>query len=436
METGNTPALDLCFSGYINRLNCCPDRKPRFVKMYRFQLDWWILVNLILVSSGIGIIPSLCAAQITENPAAVLNRDPPQYLTNRNFRRVLSQPFSASWSNVGIRSIIQRISSTQNISIILDRRIDPSLNLKVDLQNLTLEQGLQQLAALANAKTEVVGSTIYIGPEKAVSNLKTLLEIKSVELAELAVSGAEFKSRLQFLSRNRTIHYQDLDQPAEILKQIAAAFQITINNGNQIPHDLWAHGTLSSVNANEALSLILIQFDFTYRWEEQATQIQLIPIPDTVTIKKTYTPRGSSVVAVTRRLKETFPELTVASSGKTITVSASSELHEKIEQFLNPGANSRNTMPQKVDAIPVQRRKFTLRVKNVPLLAIMKKLEQSGIEFEYDDDQLADAGIDLNQQIEISVNDANAREFFDSLFRSFKLNYQIEGTRVTLIPKK
>ncbi|MFH1303934.1 MAG: hypothetical protein ABIK07_22975 [Planctomycetota bacterium] len=332
--------------------------------------------------------------------------------------------------------MIQRICSTQNISIILDRRIDPSLKLKLDLQNLTLEQGLQKLAALANAKTEVVGSTIYIGPEKAVSKLKTLLELKSEELAALADSGAELKSRLQFLTRNKTFHYQDLDQPSDILRQIAAAYQITINNGNQIPHDLWTHGTLTSVNAIEALSLILIQFDLTYRWEEQATQIQLIPIPDTVTIEKTYTPRGSSVVAVTRRLKETFPELSVASSGKTITVSASSELHEKIEQFLNPGANSRNTMPQKVDAIPVQRRKFTLRVKNVPLLAIMKKLEQSGIEFEYDEDQLAAAGIDLGQQIDISVNEANAQEFFDSLFRSFKLKYQIEGTRVTLIPNK
>ncbi len=399
-------------------------------------MNWWILVNLILVSSATGIIPSVFAAQISENQSIVLNRETPKYLTDRNFRRVLSQPFSASWSNVEIRSVIQRICSTQNISIILDRRIDPSLKLRLDLQNLTLEQGLQKLAALAHAKTEIVGSTIYIGPETAASKLKTLLELKSEELAALADSGAELKSRVLFLSRKKTFHYQDLDQPSDILRQIAAAYQITINNGNQIPHDLWTHGTLTSVNAIEALSLILIQFDLTYRWEEQATQIQLIPIPDTVTIEKTYTPRGSSVVAVTRRLKETFPELSVASSGKTITVSASSELHEKIEQFLNPGANFRNTMPQKVDAIPVQRRKFTLWVKNVPLLAIMKKLEQSGIEFEYDEDQLADAGIDLGQQIDISVNEANAQEFFDSLFRSFKLKYQIEGTRVTLIPNK
>lgn len=92
-------------------------------------------------------------------------------------------------------------------------------------------------------------------------------------------------------------------------------------------------------------------------------------------------------------------------------------------------------MPQKIDAVPIQRRKFTLRVKRVPLLAIMKKLEQSGIEFDYDNSQLVDAGIDLNQQIDISVKDANAREFFDTLFASLKLNYQIQRTRVTLSPK-
>jgi len=404
--------------------------------MLQPHLNRWFLAHLLLVSSAIGMTQSVSADQSSENQSAVLDRENPTYLTDRNFRRVLSQPFSASWSNVGIRSIVQRISSTQKISIILDRRIDPSLKLKLDIQNVSLEEGLNNLASLAHAKTAIVGSNIYIGPEKPVSKLKTLLELKTEELAELLQSSpANLKSRVLLLNRKRTFHYQDLDQPIEILRQITDAYQITIPNKTRIPHDLWSHGSLVAVNANEGLSLILIQFNFTYRWEEQGTQIQIMPIPDSVTIERTYTPRGTSVASVTNRLKTAFPALTVASSGKTITISASTELHEKIEQFLNPRTNSRNTMPQKIDAVPIQRRKFTLRVKRVPLLAIMKKLEQSGIEFDYDNSQLVDAGIDLNQQIDISVKDANAREFFDTLFASLKLNYQIQRTRVTLSPK-
>ncbi|MCH9652654.1 MAG: hypothetical protein K0U86_16305 [Planctomycetes bacterium] len=399
------------------------------------RLKWWILATLLIVSSDMGMIQPVSSAQISENQTVILNRDLPKYLTDRNFRRGLSKTFSASWSNVGIRSILQRVSSTQNISIILDRRIDPSLKLKLDIQNLTLEEGLQKLASLVHAKSAIVGSTIYIGPEKMVSKLETLLELKKEAFYKLANSHTNLKTRLRFLTQRKTFHYQDLDQPSEILKRISEAYQIKIKNDKLVSHDLWSSGTLSAVNVNEALSLILIQFNLTYRWEQQATQIQLIPIPDTVTIEKTYSPRGKSVAYVINDLKKTFPDLTMIPSGKSITISASKEYHDKIEQLLNPRTNSRISKPQKVDPVPIQRRKFTLRVKKIPLNAIMKKLEQSGIEFEYVESQLVSAGIDLSKQIDISVNGANAQEFFDRLFDTFDLNYQIKGTKVTLTPK-
>ncbi|MFK7778752.1 MAG: hypothetical protein QM501_11660 [Gimesia sp.] len=405
------------------------------MKKPRNYLILWILVTLLVVSSKIGTIHSISAAQISENQSAILNREIPKYLTGRNFRRKLSNPFSASWSNVGIRSIIQRIGSTQNISIILDRRIDPSTKLKLDIQNLTLEAGLQKIASLVHAKCAIVGSTIYIGPEKIVSKMETLLVLKKEELTKLANTHANLKSRVLFLHRRKTFHYQDLDQPSEILNKITDAYQISVKDKKRISHDLWASGTLSSVNANEALTLILIQFNLTYHWEKQGTQIQLIPSPESVTIDKIYLPRGNSVVSVSNRLKKDFPGLTVITIGKSIKISASKEQHDKIELLLNPRANSHRNRPQKVDPVPIQRRKFTLRVKKVPLNAIMKKLEQSGIEFDYDESQLVNAGINLSQQIDISVKDANAREFFDSLFSGFHLHYQIIGTKVKLTPK-
>ncbi|WP_298865931.1 hypothetical protein, partial [uncultured Gimesia sp.] len=239
----------------------------------------------------------------------------------------------------------------------------------------------------------------------------------------------------RFLSQRKTFHYQDLDQPSEILKRISEAYQIKIKNEKLVSHDLWSSGTLSAVNANEALALILIQFNLTHRWEQQATQIQLIPIPDSVTIEKTYSPRGKSIAYVIKHLKKTFPDLTMIPTGKSIMISASKEHHDKIDQILNPRTNSGISKPQKVDPVPIHRRKFTLRVKKIPLIAIMKKLEQSGIEFEYVESQLVSAGIDLSKQIDISVNGANAQQFFDRLFDTFHLNYQIKGTRVTLTPK-
>ncbi|QDT42280.1 hypothetical protein Pan241w_23630 [Gimesia alba] len=405
------------------------------MKISRNSLNWWIPLFLLLMTGGNESRLARAANQNSDHQLAVLDRDPPKYLTDRNFRRVLVQPFSASWSNVGIRAILQRIQSTQNISIILDRRIDPSLKLTIDTQNLSLEAGLEKIASEAHAQIGIVGSNIYIGPAQAVANLMTLLELKQEELQNLSASRASLKSRVLFLSRKKTFHYQDLETPAEILKQITDAYQLTLTDPKQIPHDLWANGSLTAVNANQALSLVLIQLGFTFQWEQQGRQIQLEPVPEIVTIKKTYQPRKGSVSALITQLKQAFPDLTVVPSGKSITIQASIEVHEKIEQLLNPTKTLRSPKPVNADAVPIQRRKFTLRVKQVPLLAIMNKLEQSGIEFDYNASQLKSAGIDLNKLIDVTVKDAKPPEFFDALFSPLNLDYQIQGTKVILTPK-
>tara|TARA_R110002095_G_scaffold1297_2_gene6804 strand:+ start:75370 stop:76512 length:1143 start_codon:yes stop_codon:yes gene_type:complete len=380
-------------------------------------------------------LQSLSANETSDRQLAVLHRDPPKYLTDRNFRRALTQRFSASWSNVGIRAILQRIQSTQNVSIILDRRVDPSLKLTIDVQNQPLEAGLKKIAASAHATMSIVGSNIYIGPAQAVSNLMTLLELKQQELLDLADSQPNLKSRVLFLSRKKTFYYQDLETPTEILKPITDAYQITLTDPQRIPHDLWANGSLSAVNANEALSLVLIQLGFTYQWEQQGTQIQLEPVPDTVTIEKTYQLRQNSIAIVINQLNKAFPGVTVVPTGKRIKVQASMGVHEKIDQLLNPAKTSRNSKPAKAETVPLQRRKFTLRVKQVPLIAIMNKLEQSGIEFDYNSSQLAAAEIDLNKRIDVTVKEARAKEFFDALFNSLDLDYQIQGAKVILTPK-
>lgn len=397
--------------------------------------NYWILFSALLLLSEFVIDQSAISAQISENQPVILNRKSQKYLTGRSFRRALSQPFSASWSNVEIRTIIERIRTTQNISIILDRRIDPSLKVKLDIQNLTLEEGLNDLASKIQAQIGVVGSTVFIGPKTEVSNLKTLLVLKRAELLDLTKTNASLKSRQKSLFQRRTFQYQDLDKPSEILKKITDAYQITVKNLNLIPHDLWAHGTLTSVNANEAISLVLIQFNLTYQWNHQESQIEILPIPNSVTLKRLYITRNKSPEVLISQLKEKFPGLEVTLANKKIAVTTSAELHEQIEQFLSPQSVSHKRKSPIQKAVPIKRRKFTLRVKKVPILAIMNKLEQSGIEFVYDNQKLLEAGIDLNQKIDITVKEANAQMFLNSLFDSLKIKYKIEGTEIFLSVK-
>lgn len=397
-----------------------------------------MLLILLLCLAGSDDPRQFLFAQGNSDSSAILNRPAPHYLTDRNFRQALTQPLSAAWSNVSIRAILQRISETQQISILLDRRIDPTLKLKVDLQNQTLESGLTEIAEQVQAGTAVVGSNIYMGPNRAVSTLKTLLELKKQELFQLSEVQPSLNARVSQLSRKKTFHFQDLDTPADLLQKITTDYQLTISNPERIPHDLWPHGTLASVNANEALSLVLNQLELTYLWEKQGTAIRLLSIPERVTVLKTYSPpRGKSLAETSRQLKQAFPDTAITISGKTIQVDAAADIQEQIEEFLNPSRKSTVSPPVKtVDAVPIQRRKFTLRVKKVPVLAVMQKLEQSGIEFDYQQQELTQAGVDLTQRIDISVNNANADEFLSALFGPLHLSYEISGLKVSLKPEK
>lgn len=395
----------------------------------------FIIVSLFSICLPLFTPQSELIAQSTTESPVILNRDQPLYLVERNFRHALAQPISASWSNVGIRTILERIEKTQQISLILDRRIDPSTTLKIDLQNQSVEAGLDEIASALHARAIVVGSNIYLGPDQAMGTFKTLLAQKQQELLALSDNQPGMKTRATQLSRNKSFYYQDLDTPAELLNQIADSYQITISNPERIPHDLWSHGALMAVNANEALLLVLNQLNLTFLWEKQGTAIRLLPVPDHVTVQKTYSSRGRSLNETIEHLKELFPAAMITREGRMLLVDASADLQEKVEAELNPSKHPVRKMgtPQ-IDVLPIQRRNFTLRAQKVPVLAVMQKLEQSGIEFEYQPQQLKQAGVDLTQRIDISVQNADANEFFDVLFGPLNLSYQIEGIKVTLTP--
>ena len=55
---------------------------------------------------------------------------------------------------------------------------------------------------------------------------------------------------------------------------------------------------------------------------------------------------------------------------------------------------------------------------------------------EYDEAQLTEAGVDLNQKLEIKLNGATTEALFRALCEPLKLDYTIQADKVILAPKK
>jgi hypothetical protein len=114
-----------------------------------------------------------------------------------------------------------------------------------------------------------------------------------------------------------------------------------------------------------------------------------------------------------------LPELDVSAEGSELVVRGTLEQHEAVAALLN-GSPA----------------KSTTKFKRVPVRAVMKKLEESGVVFTYDAAKLEAAGIDLDQAIDLEVDKATADEFFQALFTPLKLAFEIDNLTVKLTPKK
>ena len=261
-----------------------------------------------------------------------LDRPIPRLASVVKFRRELVQPISAEWSGVSLRHILRRISEHRKVAILLDRRIDPTQKLQLEYREQAVLAVIHDIAGRVSAGVSVANPVLYIGPPTSAVKLRTLVELRADELSRL--SSAIPKDRYLQLMKRRTIHWNDLDAPADLIADIADKYELTINGLDQIPHDLWAGATLPKVTAWQALSLILIQFDLTFEWTEDAKGIRLTAVPDNPAFVKKYRPRRQSARAAVQVWSQRYPELRLEVQDDQVVVYGTVEQHEAIDRLL------------------------------------------------------------------------------------------------------
>ena len=363
--------------------------------------------------------------------SAPRDRATTEFLTGPKFQAELDKPLSGSWTNVELRTLLNKLASKAGIAILLDRRVDPTTTIPVEIVNRSLKDGLEEMARKRGAGISISDNIVFMGPPTAVSRLRTLIELRSAELQSKTNPVPE--SRRNALARRHTFSWDDLDTPAEILKQIADHHQLPIRQLDRVPHDLWAGNSLPSVTAAEALSLVLIQFDLTFAWTEGGQEIELIPIPETVVVERRPRAKGRSSTDILKSVNEQFPGLAAHLDGTEVVVRGTVEEHEAVAAFLNPSTIRKPAVP---GLTPLRKRLFTLTYQRAPVRAIMKEMEKTGSIFVYDAAALSAAGIDLDQPIDLKLEKATVDEFFKALFTPLKLSFEIDNVTVKLTPKK
>jgi hypothetical protein len=380
--------------------------------------------------NSVSMVRISLALLLSLGPLVLLaSADDLSFHTGSRFRAKLNEPALANWQNVELRDVLEQISQDRHVALLLDRRIDPNVKHPVEFANQPLTDGLTRLATHFGGGVSLPNNVVYLGPEQAAHKLRTLIALRTEELS--AKDSGVSKDRRHAWLKPHTVRWDDLDAPREMLDRLQADLKFRILNPSLVEHDLWAAATLPDVTGVEALSLILIQFDLTFAWQNGAEVVELLPVPDVVRIERSHKVRGKSVDQALREWQAEWPNVEFRASGREILALATVEEHEQIDA----GAAGRDKPAVKPAPLPLAKRQFTLESKGVSALDLMEELEKSGIEFDYDPQELAAAGVDLKRLVQLNVRNLSASDFFHAVFDSLGVKFTITGLTVTLKPK-
>ena len=331
------------------------------------------------------------------------------------------------------------IERAQRVSIVLDRRLDPSSSRSLHVGGETLLRCLQRLAADSDAAATVIGNTAYLGPPGTAAKLRTLVALRRQELFDKRWEIPD--SRRTALTHKITFRWRDLDRPADLVGRLAGEYSLAVEGLDEVPHDLWAGAVLPDTSAIEALSLVLAQFDMTFAWIDHGQGVRIEPVPLRVVIDKAHDPpRGMTPATALSHWKEEIPELEARAENGKIIVSGTEELLEVVDRVRRGGrANDKMASREGIKPKPLSQQRYNGKIQNIPASAVLKNLESADkgqLTFEYDRAAFKAAGISLETKVTLELKDAKIEELLKATLDPLGVTFEIHGRTVRLIPSR
>jgi hypothetical protein len=344
----------------------------------------------------------------------------------------LQQPVIATWQNAELRTALRALGEQRRVAIVLDRRLNPNHQFSLETNQETLRDVLGTLAESVDGHLSVTEQFVYIGPLNATSKLRTLLSLRNEDMLRSIekLTGA----RKSALTNAKPLQWKDLDAPADIVKQLVHERdpKLGLTGLELIPHDLWAMGEIPQVNLPQALSILLIQFDLTFRFSAQGTGLEIVQIPEIVAMERRFPLPKAKAAEISKAVKLEAPKVDTQATPEQLIATGTQEQLEELERIIRSLSSGTSTVKKKSAPTALAKRRITFQARDVPLKAILDKLATTGIQFEYDADALKSQGINIEQLVEIDVTDVTLNEFFEELFAAAGLDYDIQGVTVRL----
>ncbi len=285
----------------------------------------------------------------------------------------------ASWTRVPLRAWAVSVSSLAGRPVILDRRIDPDVQVTLTARGEPLRDILARVAQEAGAAVDELDATIRIAPTSVAGKAR-----RAEQDLRLRLTKAPAEAR-RTLASTRTWSWPPAARPRDLVAQLADEAGLAIEGLDTIPHDHFPAAEWPRLSLAERFDLVLAHFDRRVTWTTVA---------------------GKPV-------------------GRIVAIDA--EIAPAAVEHPKPPRGRPASEPVRTAKV---RDEFTLRLEAPLDQALMAIARQLDLEVEVDRESLVARGIAFGEIARADVTKVSRDELFDAILKPLGLAWQLDGKRL------
>jgi hypothetical protein len=375
----------------------------------QIDLNWCALVAIAVSSFA-----STCSAQMRSHAE--------QQLAHRLDARI-----SLTWQGQQVASGLERLAGAQDITMWIDRRVDPTTPIDLTVSDQSLREALAIIGnSHAWAATPYHG-VLYFGPQQTAAELATLSALARQELA-----GVSAERRSRWL-KAEPWSVARLSQPRELLGELARSAGARVIDDQLVPHDLLPGRSLPAISVLDRVVLLLASFDLACDISADGGQLRVVPMERPVHVTRSYTISRARSPAVEAILNE-LPLAKVERTGPRITLSARLEDHERLQSAIRGESGEPVARPARQQPSATHGpQRFTLKIENQPVGRVIDQLaQQLQLEVAWDAELEKNPAAGRDARVSCEVREADLDGLLAAVLKPAGLAFDRDGRTVAI----
>lgn len=287
----------------------------------------------------------------------------------------------ASWTALPLRAWAERAGEIAGMPVILDRRIDPDTPVTLDCRGEPLRDVLDRVAAAANARVDVLRSSVRIVPRQ----LAGLAENAERAREELMTRLPQARRRAAAARRGWT--WPAAARPRDLLAAAAGEAGLEIAGLDGVPHDHFPAAALPPLSLAERFDLVLAHFDRRLDWHADPA---------------------------------------AAAAATVVPIDSAPQVASKPSSPSRPPASDSRPPPRRPPA-GTSRDVFTLRLEAPLDQALAAVAGRLGLTLDLDAESLRARGIAPGEIVRAEVRNASRDELLRAILEPLALEWRIDG---------